>query len=421
MILKENSAKRLKINQLLKTPDDMPRHEKSDVTVTNTDMRRTQRKTQRISERLINSLDKPKTGNKITYDDRIYGFGVRVTPSGKKAFILNYRFKGRERRITIGQHPTWKTPAARKQAEELKHSIANGVDPLEKKHAEYSSPTVLEMWKRYQKDYLSKLSPRSQQDQASMFRKSVLPRLGSTKVSDVTFSDCEGLHRLLTQDRPIRANRVIEVLRRNFNLAIKWGWIERNPAVGIERNPEIKRERYLDRNEIDRLLKALENHRQKTSCDALKFILFTGCRRGEALNARWDQFDPDLKIWTKLAATTKQRRLHRVPVSSTVTKILLERRKLTNAEYVFASKNGNPLTDVKKTWAALTATAKIENARIHDLRHTFASIAVSQGQSLPIIGAMLGHTQTQTTARYAHLYDDPLIKAAEAVSHGLQS
>lgn len=399
----------------------MPRHEKSDNTVPDTDMRRTQRKTQRISDKLLRSLPSPKSGSKITYDDRIYGFGVRVTASGKKAFILNYRFKGRERRITIGQYPTWKVPAAQKEAQELKLKVANGIDPLEKRNSEYSSPTVSEMWERYEKDYLAKLTPRSQQDQASMFRKSVLPKLGSTKVSDVNFSDCERLHRHLTKDRPIRANRVIEVLRRNFNLAIKWGWIERNPAVGIERNPEVKRERYLSPGEIARLLTALENHQQRTSCDALKFILFTGCRRGEALNARWDQFDDDLQIWTKPAATTKQRRIHRVPVSSAVTNILRARRKLTNSEYVFESKNGNPLTDVKKTWAALTASAKIENARIHDLRHTFASIAVSQGQSLPIIGAMLGHTQTQTTARYAHLYDEPLIQAAEAISQGLQN
>ena len=102
------------------------------------------------------------------------------------------------------------------------------------------------MWERYKRDYLPKLAARSQQDQTSMFRKSILPKLGAKKISDVTFTDCERLHQQLTSDRPIRANRVIEVLRRNFNLAIRWGWIERNPAVGIERNPEVKRERYLD-------------------------------------------------------------------------------------------------------------------------------------------------------------------------------
>lgn len=393
----------------------MGAHEKSNDTQPQTDTRRTRRKTCRISDKLIKSLVPPSSGNKITHDDRIYGFGIRITATGYRAFILNYHFKGRERRITIGQYPTWKVPAAIKQAQEYKLLIANGTDPLEKRETEYSAPTVYEMWERYQRDYLSKLAIRSQKDQSAMFRKSILPRLGPLKVRDVTFSDCERLHRYLTKDRPIRANRVIEVLRRNFNLAIKWGWLERNPAVGIERNPEVKRERYLNLDEISRLLQALDKHRQRTSCDAIKLMLFTGCRRGEALNAQWEQFDDKLTIWTKSAATTKQRRLHRVPVSSVVTNILMQRRKHTNSKFVFESKNGNPLTDVKKTWTSVIAKAEITNVRLHDLRHTFASLAVSQGQSLPIIGAMLGHTQTQTTARYAHLFDAPLIDAVEQV------
>ena len=394
----------------------MGAHEKSNDTLLPTDTKRTQRKTYRISDRFVKLLVSPSSGNKISYDDKLYGFGIRITASGHRAFILNYRFKGRERRITIGQYPTWTVLAARKQAQEFKLQIANGIDPLEKRNAEYLAPTVSEMWERYRQDYLSKLTPRSQQDQSAMFRKSVLPRLGPLKVRDVTFTDCERLHRYLSKDRPIRANRVIEVLRRNFNLAIKWGWLGRNPAVGIERNPEVKRERYLNLDEIARLLEALDNHHQRTSCDAIKLMLLTGCRRGEALKARWEQFDDKLTIWTKPATTTKQRRLHRVPVSSAVTSILIERRKRTNSPFIFESKNGKPLTDVKKTWASVIANAKINDIRLHDLRHTFASVAVSQGQSLPIIGAMLGHTQTQTTARYAHLFDDPLILAAEMVS-----
>ena len=399
----------------------MGAHEKSNVTQPPTDTKRTRRKTYRISDKFVKLLVPPSSGNKISYDDKLYGFGIRITATGHRAFIFNYRFKGRERRITIGQYPTWTVLAARKQAQEFKLQIANGIDPLEKRNAEYSAPTVNEMWERYQQDYLLKLTPRSQQDQSAMFRKSVLPRLGPLKVRDVTFSDCERLHRYLTKDRPIRANRVIEVLRRNFNLAIKWGWLERNPAVGIERNPEVKRERYLNLDEVARLLEALDNHHQRTSCEAIKLMLLTGCRRGEALNARWEQFDDKLTIWTKPAATTKQRRLHRVPVSSAVTIILMERRKRTNSEFVFESSTGKALTDVKKTWSSIIAAANIKDVRIHDLRHTFASIAVSQGQSLPIIGAMLGHTQTETTARYAHLFDNPLIIAAEAVSLSIKN
>lgn len=397
----------------------MESHKKTGDTAPTSDTGLTRRKTVRINDQFVKTLRPPSKGNRVIFDDRLTGFGVRITANSNIAFILNYSHKGRERRMTIGQYPTFTVLAARKEAEQLKGQVARGIDPLERRQADHKSPTVEDMWKRYEAQYLPKLADRSQKDQRAMFTKSILPAIGRKKVEDVTFNDCEALHRKITKDRPTRANRVIEVLRRNFNLAIKWGWVERNPASGIERNPEPKRERYLSPSEIEALLSALGRHKEKTSCDAIKFILLTGCRRGEALNATWSQFDDELKIWTKPAATTKQRRLHRVPVSSSVSELLRRRRRIHNSKFVFDSGEGSALTDIKRTWAAATKMAGIEDARIHDLRHTFASIAVSQGQSLPVIGAMLGHTQTQTTARYAHLFDDPLFAATQLVSNNI--
>tara|TARA_R110002126_G_scaffold286683_1_gene438771 strand:- start:3670 stop:4911 length:1242 start_codon:yes stop_codon:yes gene_type:complete len=398
--------------ELFRTPEDMPGRQKTPDTQYNTDSTRTKF---RVTDRQVKNL-KAEAKSRIHYDEMLRGFGVRVYPSGRKSFVLNYYYKGRERRMVIGSYPEWTVLAARKQAEWFLVEIGKGRDPLEQRNNDRAAPTVQDMFERYEKDYMPKLAPRSAQDQRSMFVKSILPRLGSKKVEDVTFNDCEALHRHLTKDRPLRANRVIEVLRRAFNLAIKWGWLERNPASGIEKNPERKRERYLTADEITRLLSELEHHPQRTSCDALKFILMTGCRRGEALNATWDQFDMALKIWTKPAATTKQRRTHRVPVSKEVTQLLAARKSNSTSNYIFSSPKGGALTDIKKTWASVTKAAGISNARVHDLRHTFASIAVSQGTSLPVIGAMLGHSQPQTTARYAHLFDEVLMSATERVS-----
>lgn len=398
--------------ELFRTPKDMPGRQKTPDTQHNPDSTRTKF---RVTDRQVKNL-KAETKSRIHYDEKLRGFGVRVYPSGRKSFVLNYYYKGRERRMVIGGYPEWTVLAARKQAEWFLVEIGKGRDPLEQRNNDRAAPTVQDMFERYEKDYMPKLAPRSAQDQRSMFAKSILPRLGSKKVEDVTFNDCEALHRHLTKDRPLRANRVIEVLRRAFNLAIKWGWLERNPALGIEKNPEQKRERYLSPDEIRRLLIELDRHPQRTSCDAIRFILFTGCRRGEALNATWDQFDSSLQIWTKPAATTKQRRLHRVPVSPEVTRLLSARKDNMSSPFVFASCRGKPLTDIKKTWTAVTTGANIESARIHDLRHTYASVAVSSGLSLPIIGAMLGHTQAQTTSRYAHLYDSPLVAATSKVS-----
>lgn len=391
----------------------------------NADTVRTRRETVRIKEQVIRGLDAPAKGNRIIYDDKLSGFGVRVTSAGRKSFVLNYYFKGRERRITIGAYPEWTAQAARKRAEEFRLQIANGVDPLEQRQAAFAAPTMRDLFARYDSEYLPRLAPRSAADIRSMFAKIILPRIGAKKVEDVTFTDCEALHRFVSKDRPVRANRVHEALRRAFNLAIKWGWIADNPAAQVERNTEHKRARYLTHEEIGRLVDALDAHPQRASCEAIKFMLLTGCRRGEALAARWDQFDPDLRVWVKPAATTKQRREHRVPLSSMASKLLHDRRALRDALpqddparaalHVFTGETGNALVDVKRTWATVSKLAGLSNTRMHDLRHTFASIAVSQGQSLPVIGAMLGHTQPQTTARYAHLFDDSLLNAAELV------
>jgi integrase len=159
--------------------------------------------------------------------------------------------------------------------------------------------------------------------------------------------------------------------------------------------------------------------------------MLTGARRGEALGATWDQFDLSAGVWTKPSAHTKQKRSHRVPLSAPAVQLLMSiRQRQVDAEerarragkqvapqpFVFPGDvAGRPLTDLKKSWAAVCKKAKIEGARVHDLRHTFASILVSGGGSLPLIGAMLGHTQVSTTARYSHLVDDPLRVAAERV------
>lgn len=381
-------------------------------------------RTQRISDRFVKSLEAPNKPNRIHYDTELKGFGIRITRAGQKSFVLNYYSKGRERRITIGPFPEWSVTAARLRAAELRRAIDAGTDPLEQRKADRTAPTVRDLFERYDRDYVPKLSDMGQRDVRRYFKEWILPRIGSKKVADVRFSDCEEIHRKASKRAPTSANRAMAYLRRALNLAITWGWIERNPMKGLEFNQEQKRERFLNADEIDRLMKALDAHPRQDSADAIKLMLFTGCRRGEALGATWDQFDKEFRIWTKPASTTKQRRLHRVPVSKPVATLLRKRKKARDKSkslLVFPSKNGEALKEVRRTWAGVQKTAKLKGVRLHDLRHTFASVAVSQGQSLPVIGAMLGHSQTQTTARYAHLFDEPLHKAANQVAFALTS
>lgn len=370
----------------------------------------------KITQALLDGLTPPETGYKLVQDSYLPGFGVRITSKGVKSFILNYRIAGRLRRYTIGRAGDWTVVAARKRASELRRMIDVGIDPMAEKQEAREAPNVRDLFDRYCRDHLPKKRTSSQVVDIQMFQKFILPSLGAMKVADLTFDHCDALHRKVSKRTPIQANRVIGLLRKACNLAIRWRWIDRNPAQGIALNPENKRERYLTADELDRLNTAMADHPKQTSCDIVRFLILTGCRSGEAMRARWDQFDPDLRVWTKPAATTKQKKLHRVPVSEAVTALLLRRRDLATSEWVFPSHTGEPFVTIKKTWASLYEKAEIEDVRLHDLRHTFASLLVSSGASLPLIGAMLGHTQTNTTARYAHLFDDTLSDAAETVS-----
>jgi integrase len=379
----------------------------------------------RLTDRMIGELPAPERGNKIYYDsptekgkDWTPGFGIRVTAAGAKAFVLSYRTTaGRDRRMTIGTPPTWSLASARDEAATLKRRIDVGEDPLGEAKATRGAPTVADLCDRYAEDELPKKRESTQSDYLSMIANEVKPQLGSLKVADVTFSDIDRVHRKITKRAPYAANRAVALLSRLFNFAIRWQMRSDNPAKGIERNQEHKRERYLSADELIRLSAALAEHDDKDAANIIRLLLLTGARKGEVLSARWDQFDLDEGVWTKPAASTKQKTAHRIPLSAPARQILVAvRRKAAgevNSEFLFPGRFAGHRENVKDNWGSICKTAKISGARIHDLRHTYASVLASAGQSLPIIGALLGHTQPSTTARYAHLLDDPLRKATE--------
>jgi integrase len=402
----------------------------------------------------------PKQGQRFIWDDEVKGFALRVTFTGAKAFILDYRADGRQRRITIGSFPDWSVASARKAASDMKRDVDLGKDPMGEKHDQRNAPTMNDLWERYKEEHLRGKSERSQKDEISMWNNIILPSLGKDKVCSIAHEDIDKLHRDITEIRktPVRANRTIEVLRKAFNLAKRWKWINDNPASGVRRNAEEKRERYLNKTEIAALAVALSEHPEQITVNAIKLLMLTGARKSEVTGATWDMFDLENGIWTKPSAHTKQRKLHRVPLSAPALNLLKEikrqvevnfaeaRRKDKTAKaspFVFPSdvSPDQPIQEIRRTWitvcraAGLTEKIPKKNragkpmkdkagqiitidwpsVRIHDLRHSFASILVSAGASLPLIGQMLGHTQVQTTQRYAHLYDDPLRKAAEMV------
>jgi integrase len=377
---------------------------------------------QRLSDRIARELLAPAKGNRITYDADVPGFGLRVTAKGARSWVLNYTSKGRERRYTIGSFPSWKERQARARAEELRRIVDMGGDPMGDRHAERVSPTIGDLVARFEQEALPKLRPATRKEYAGILALHVLPSLGKKRVADVRHADVEQLHRKIAAKSPIRANRTMSVLSRMFGLAMKWEMRADNPARGIERSPELKRTRYLTGAEIERLSAALAASAERAPANVVRMLLFTGARRNEVLWAEWAQFDLERGVWTKPAATTKQRAEHRVPLSAPAIELLREMRAENRHErFLFPGmKAGTPITSIRRFWASICRQAAIEGAHVHDLRHTYASILASEGLSLPIIGALLGHSQPSTTHRYAHLLDDPLRaateKAAEAIT-----
>src|SRR5262245_23366708 len=372
---------------------------------------------QRLTDRIVKALPAPAHGNRIRYEGgEVKGFGVRITAGGSRAFILNYRRKsdGLERRYTVGTFPVWSVTAAREESKRLKRIIDGGGDPVGDHRAERAAPTVVDLAARFLEEHVAKQSPSTQGDYRSMLQRDVLPVLGTMKAAAVEFEHIERLHTRISKRAPIRANRMLTMAAKMFALAVKWKLRPDNPTKGVTRNREDLRRRYLKPDELVRLTKALAKDPNQQAADIFRMLLLTGARRGEVLSAAWDQFDLEAGTWTKPASSTKQRREHNVPLSAPARQLLARLDRST--PFVFPGRGGDqPREDLKYDWARICKAAKIENLRIHDLRHSFASHLVSAGFNLPLIGSLLGHATPTTTARYAHLLDDPLRVATERV------
>jgi integrase len=439
----------------------------------------------RITDTWIKKQAAPPTGDKTFWDSEITGFGVRMFAptrrhlSGARSFFVNYRVNGREKRFAIGAFPDWSVEAARAEAKELRRRIDRGEDPARERQDRREAPTVRDLAERYKIEHLSNKAKSSQVNDWAMIQNDILPAIGDRKVADIHEGDIEALRRAISdRGAMVRANRVLSVASTMFSLSLKrkegedapWrNQMQGNPCKGVTRNHEEGHERFFSPAELAALGDALADH-QTPAGDCLRFIMLTGCRPGEAIQATWDQFEAEPGFWVKPSAHTKQRKVHRVPLAAAAAE-LIERIKAqreatprrAQSNFVFPGQShGEPLKQLRSTWEAVSETASValwrdgknpkvaalvadiersigraptvsevvalarkanvkmpaapHDARIYDLRHTFASVGAGGGVSLQIIGRLLGHTQMRTTQRYAHLADDPLREAAAKIT-----
>jgi integrase len=379
----------------------------------------------RLKDSYVKKAPLPSAGNWVIYDTEVPGFGLRVTAGGSRSFILNYRTRGgKERRYTIGDATNWNVTTARKRAKEIRRKLPDGYDPLADIEMERGAKTVAAMCHRFIEDHLPSLRTRTAADYRGIINREILPALGKLRLVDVKPDDIDGLHRKITRGhgehraRPYRANRTAALLSKVFNLAVhRWQWLSVNPVRGLQRNQESKRERYLVNGELQRLSAALAVHEDRQAANIIRMLLLTGARRGEVFAMRWADLNLTDGTWTKPASTTKQKKTHVTPLSAPARQLLAELNKNAepNAEYVFPGRWGGHRTEIRRAWRDLCRAADIKGLRVHDIRHSYASQLVSSGFSLPVIGALLGHSTPQTTARYSHLFDEVTRQATERV------
>ena len=371
----------------------------------------------KITKTLVDAL----TPDELAWDAEVKGFGIRCQRRDR-VYVLKYRASGRQRWYTIGKHGSpWTPDTARREAKRILGLVAEGKDPADKKKTDRSAPTVAGLAERFLADHVAaKTKARTGIEYRRLVERIVMPELGRLKVDNVVSSDIERLH-LQYRATPYQANRLLALLSKMFNWAGRRG--DRNPCIGIQRFAEHKRRRYLSSAELTRLGTAVEQAEAERFTSpfvvaAIRLLIFTGARLSEILTLRWDQVDLE-RGWLNLADSKTGAKT--VYLNAAARRLLSSLPHLADNPFVVpGERQGRHLVNLEKPWRRIRDLANLPDVRLHDLRHSFASVGAGAGFGLPIIGALLGHTQAATTQRYAHLAADPLQHAADLIGQRLE-
>jgi integrase len=398
----------------------------------------------RISKRTVDALTCPSGRDRtFLWDDAISGFGVAAFPGGKKVYVAQYRKNGRSSRVAIGTHGRLAPDEARSEAKKLLGLAEQGVDIAEQRRQARAVQTFAQISAEFMELHVRpKRKPRTYDSYRTMLKKHVHPAIGSKRIAAVSRGDVVKLHAGLS-GTPGAANRVVELISAVWNWAAKRDIVSftDNPVKGLERNPERKCERFLSSAEFARLGEALERaeksglnydvdlskatakHAAKPenrvrkidpyAMEAIRLLLLTGARLREILHLKWDYIDLERGIVHLPDSKTGRKPIY---LSSAALAILTRLPVQRGNPYVIVGgKDNAPRSDLKKPWAAITKEAGLTGVRLHDLRHSFASVGAGASLGLPILGKLLGHSNPATTQRYAHLDADPMRRAVNTI------
>ena len=387
----------------------------------------------KISNRTVEALS-VEDRDAVFWDRELLGFGVRVYPSGAKVYVVQTRREGRSKRVTVGRHGVISAPQARRRAALMIARLKAGEDPLPPRGAPAAdtSVTVAELADRFLREYVAvRCKPWTVMTYRGALDRWILPALGRLTVGAVNHGHVAALHYRL-RDIPYRANQVVAILNRMFSLAEVWGLRRAgdHPCRAIRKYREHHRERFLSEEEFRRLGRVLDELEAETGegrgrrlgasvAAALRLLILTGCRRNEILTLRWEEVDLDAAELRLRDSKTGPRV---VPLPAAAVSVLAALPRIPGNPWVIpGAKPGGHLSNLNDHWlrVRVRARAGLEDVRIHDLRHSFASRALALGESLPAIGRLLGHGQVATTARYAHLARDAVKASASRVADSI--
>ena len=348
-------------------------------------------------------------------DTEVTGLKLLVSKSGRRFFYFRYTFAGQKRSMKIGEFGAMTVVQARKQALALRYQLDQGTDPQAQKAIQAAMPTFADFALKEYLPYAQQHKRTAGADESKL-RVHLLPRFGPRKLDSLTTREMQLYHGEIKETlTPATANRHLSLLSKLFKLAVQWGYLEKNPCQGIAKFKENnQRHRYLSEDELRRMFAAMESEPNQVIVAALKFLLLTGIRKEEGLQAKWEHVD--LERGSLFLPETKSGRSRYVVLNPEALAILRAQTPIPGNPYVFPGRvQGQPLNNPIKGFKRILAAAGIENLRIHDLRHSFASLAVNAGATLYDVQHLLGHASPQTTQRYAHLTDERLRQVSGAV------
>lgn len=370
----------------------------------------------------LTSLKCPVGKQRVEFcDTDTPGLYLLVTESGARTFYWRTKVDGKTSHLKIGRISEITLADARAEVRRLKEQQALSVKQgnLSTDVLKVEAMTLNDLWDEYY-PFAQSTVPRSIKRLEQLWRIRIKPRFGSMRLRDIQLRQIQTFMMDLRKEglSAASADYHAALLRRMGNMAVRWGYLDINFAKGIQLYHEFNGvENILTDEQLKRLLEVLYTDSNRPICHLALFLLSTGCRLSEALTARWSNINAANKLWMVPAINSKSRRSRSIPLSESALDILKQVDRKDSDEYVFTNrKTGTRYVNTFKPWDRIRNKAGVPFLRSHDLRHSYATYAANNGRSIYEISKLLGHADTRTTQRYAHLSEKTLLEAANSVT-----